>query len=531
MKSLDFTLKKHNKLYLVGLCLLCFSFYFSLHYYQIYYKNYPLEVGSTSLSLARNLHFTNLWSFEDAKNVYLSSDIIVEKGVISNDIGNKLTPIFYKYVFDIFGFNTNIAIIVCLILWSLSAVLIFLILYKLFGLPIAFLGFAIDSLLPYFWGLSTNAGFYELAVFLFTGGLFFYFFTKGNKILIIAGIFFALAILARNAFVISVFAILFFELYQSRFSKRLFFLALPILIIVGSSFALDYINQSNYYFTENKDSYNLYGHLFPDPYTFHFNQEEYINKIKDTATGDMANFLEMYGEKTSLKQKLFSYYYSFTYYIKNFFRLPILGGPFILFLMILGGYYLYGKNKKLIQLFLFWLVSWFILLFILRTSNYDHFAEIRFIIVTLSAIGFYQLAVLLSDYFKDQKKLTKSINVILVGLLLIQILLVTKYIFGRQYESNNIMVVAYPIIQTINSSNIDVTKDIIAVGFHPSLAGVLNYYTNKNLVYFSEETINDLAPKGKLKEAFAIYQVNKIIGYNSSMTKDIIDATGVEEIK
>src|SRR3989344_3271937 len=416
MEFSRFTDKKHNKFYLLLGCFFLFSFYFSLHYYQIFYKGYPLEVGSTNLSLARNLYFQGRWSVEDNNNILLSSDLISQKGVKANDIGNKLTPIFYRYIFTLFGYNANLPVLASLFLWSISAVFIFLILYKLFSFPAAIFGFILDSFLPWFWVLSTYAGFYELAIFFFIGGLFLYFSNKNEKILLLAGIFFSFAILARNAFIISVFAILLFEFYQKRFSKKFIYLLLPILIIVGSSFIFDYINQSNVYFINDKNSYRIYSHLFPDPYTFHFNQAEYLNELKNNSAGDLADFLEMFGQKISWRQKLFTYYYSFQYYVKNFFRLPIFGGPFILFLMILGGYHLYFKNKKLLQLCLLWLLTWFIFLFFLRSSNYDHFAEIRFIVVALSAFGFYQLSLLIGNHWENKNKFTKSITVILVGL-------------------------------------------------------------------------------------------------------------------
>lgn len=508
---------------------LIFASYFSIHYYQIFYKGYPLDVYDSNLTLARNLHFTGLGYIEDEKNIYLSTDLVAERGQ-KNDAGNKLTPIFYKYIFDLFGFSYNLPIFVSLFLWSLSAVFIFLILYKFFNIWIGLIGSIIDILLPYFWIASTTAGFYELAILFFIFGLFFYLKREKYYYLFFAGIFFALAILARNAFVISAAAIAIFELYQRKSIKRLIFLTLPMFLIVGFSFTVDLIKGENYYLTEKSNSFSYYSELFPDSYTYHFNKEQYLEQIKNEVKGDTANFLEMYGYNLGFKGKVKLYLNSAIYYLKNFFRLPILGGPMILLLMILGFYYLLKENKLLAKLFFIWLTIWYLGLIFMKTSNYNHFIEIRLIIVALSAFGFFKF---LKVIFEDQKNsLKKNLWLGLIFIFLFyQFFLTTKFILGRAYEGNNLMTLAVPLIEKVNSLQISPKNDVMAVDTHPALIGALNYYTNKNYIYFAPETVKKLITEKKLKEAFAYYGVTYAIDYGQDLNQGILDQTEIKIIK
>ena len=227
LKNLLIGLKK-KAITLIVISLVVFAAYFLVHYYQIFSKGYPLDISSTNLIVARNLHLADSFSVEDERNVFLSSELVAEKGQRSN-LGNRITPLFYRYVFDIFGFSVSLPLFVSLFFWSLSAVFIFLILYRLFGLGIGLIGVGIDILLPNFWITSTTAGFYEVAILFFVMGLFFYLKRKKYFYLLLASCLFAVAILARNAFIVSFAAIVIFEFYQSNFkiSKKLLFLVLP----------------------------------------------------------------------------------------------------------------------------------------------------------------------------------------------------------------------------------------------------------------------------------------------------------------
>lgn len=524
--------KTNKKTLLVLLAVLVFFITLFVHYLPILVKGYSPALDTDNLVLARNIHLTGEKVIENDLSIYLSSDLLKESGGIPAASFNKLTPLIYSWLFDIFGFHQDIPLYVSLICLSLVSALLFLLFNRLFNLSIALIGAGVSALVPTFWWESIQLGFYELAVLFFIVGLFFYLYPKKSNIytLVFASIFFALAVLSRNAFLISFLAIIVFEFCRNRSLRKVIWLGLPLALIVGAVFFFDFQAGTNPYFSSNSgETFSDYGHLFPDAYVYHFEAESYLKSIKDQAGGDVAGRILSRGGYQGFEsvQKRFQLFYnSIQYYARQFFRPTILGGPLAILFLFIGFYYLQKKNKALFSLFIIWLVILSSALVYLGTSNHDHFLEILSIISLAIALGIYYFIDLI--FYSSLKNIKKIIfvSVLLFGTF-VYLLGIDYWMFSREYGGENIAVKIHPLIEVLNNSNLDSKSDVVAVGVHSAVVGILNYYTNKNYIYFDPQTLERLVEEKKVNEAFEYFGVTHIAGFDNNLSQRVSEVTDV----
>jgi len=537
--------KIYTKKYLLLIAILIFIFLFSIaiRYYPVFHKGFSHDINVTDLILARNLNLSGEYKIVDEKNVVLSSFLVKERGVLSN-AGNKLTSILYSKVFNLFGFKPNLPLYISLLLYALTTILSFLLVLKLFNLKVALIFAGIDIFMPFILAGAICPGFYEWAILFFITAVVIYLWKKnpGGWRLLLSGIFFGLAALARNAFLISFIPFVIYDIYFNIFSKynwkqiklwiipgvkRGLIFALPV-ILLCAGFIIhqgDSSRQVNEYLAQGDIGYD--GHLFRDPYTYYFNKDNYIKEIQSTANGETISYLKKYNYDIGWKQYLTTYFYSIKYYLNTFFRQPTLGGPLIIFFLILGFIYLFKARRHLLNLIIFWIVIlFFMLIFVFRTSNWDHFLEIGFPLILLISLGIYWTLDWLKQIIKNKKTYYwLTLGVFLV--LFLHLIQADKWLFHESYLYSDIEK-KLSLVEAINKSDLEIgLNDVIAV---PDYSLFLNYYTDYNYIYFNPETIKELLAKGKLGWAFEQFKVTKIAGYNSDLTPRIIQSTGVGKI-
>jgi hypothetical protein len=515
--------------------ILIFIFSFLIHFLPVYLAGYSPAVDSENLILARNLALSGKPMIESDLNVYLSPQVLATVSGLKANTNSQLTPLIYSHLFKIFGFNKNLPLVFSLVCWSLICALIFILFKQWFNFFLGLICSLVAVFTPIFWWASIQLGFYEWAALFFVLGLFLYFYPKESSLitLALAGVFFALAIVCRNAFIISVFIVIVFSIYHQRSVKKLVYLSLPVIIIVGGIFYLDIQSGTNAYLSpaQNK-SFSEFAHLFPDPYTYHFNQQNYLDTIKNKAEGDVASVIISqggYGGKELLEKYFGIFINSFNYYLRQMIRPTILGGPIIIILMILGLIYLFKSNRTWLYFSGFWLMALFSALIFLRTSNSDHFLEIIFVVSLLVGFGFYSLASIAKNSLSK-----KYYYLTLIFLSLITVanyFFVDCWMFYREYKGDNLVVQAQPIIKSVNQNSLDPNKDILAVNIHPSMVGIINYYTSANIIYFDSQTIEDLLTANKLKEAFNYFGVTAVASYSEDLTNKISQVAPVKIIK
>ena len=507
----------------------------------VFHKGYSYNISAVNLVLARNLSSIGEYKIIDEKDVVLSSSLVAKEGILS-DRGNKLTPILYSKIFDIFGFNQVVPLYTSLFLYGITTVLLFLLVLKLFNFKLALIFIGIDILMPFVLAGSIWFGFYEFGMLFFIFAIFIYLWKKevGWLRLFLSGLFFGLAALARNAFLISFIPFFLYDFYSNVFrksnwkkiqswigpaAKRGFIFILPIILLWGGMMLSDYSKGTiNHYLTKGDVGYD--GHLFRDPYTYHFDRDSYIKEIQDTTNGETIYFLNKYNYDISWKQHLTIYFYSVKFYLNEFFRQPTLGGPLIIFFLILGAIYLFKTRRRLLNLIVFWMGILFFMLVFLGTSNWDHFLEIRFPLVLLVSLGLYWIL----NWLRKVVTSKKVYYWLVIGLFLVSFLHLIqadkwmfheKYLYSRVEEKTSL-------VESIKKSNIDVgVSDIIATSRDPIF---LNYYTDLNYIYFAPKTIEKLLQENKLQWAFDQFGVTKIAGYDNDLIKEMIKSADVDAI-
>lgn len=526
-----FRISNHpSKIIIIFALLFVFLLSLAVRYQPVWYKGYSSDINANSLILARNLSLTGEYRLEDKKNIILSSDLIKEKGVDSN-YPNKLTSILYGYVFDIFGFEPNLPVFVSVLIFALTSVLLFLLVLKLFNFYFAFLFSLFDIFMPFVIRGSSIAGFYEWAMLFFVLALLIYLIgeKKGFLKLFFSGLFFSLAFLARNAFLVSFIPFLIYDFWKNRSYKRVIIFILPLVLILGIYFVPDYLaGQHNLYISHflTKGDIGYEGHLFPDPYTYHFEKDEYLKSIENP-NGEQIVFLQRYNHTISLSQKISSYFSSFKFYLREAFRIVSFGGVLMIFLLILGGSYLYKKKNPLLKLIYIWIILWFIVLFYLRSSNWDHFLEIRFPIVLLISLGVYWIGKSIWELdIKDRfKYIWLIIFVLTITLHLVE---ADRWAFHEVYNTSRMSNIL-KMVEIVKQNNQQ--DNVVGIGSSQKAADVLNYYTNQNVIHFNPQTVEKLLLENRLSWAFEQFGITHIIGYSSELSQEIVNQTGVTILK
>jgi len=516
----------------------------TLWYSPVLFKSHVHS--APGVTLAWNLAQTGVYGAENDLNVLLSANLVQEQARIST-AGNKLTQMIYAEIFKITGqLNENELVLFSIAIQALSLIIFALVVLYLFGFKISLIFSLIYILLPFNWQSANDVGMYEFALLFFA--LFFLLYLGGSNqkrnylYLIPAGIFLGLTCLSRETFFLFI-PFFFVYLWWKNPKRCLLYIAVPFLILL-SWLWLPHSNSYLLLFT-TKTSEELksaesgfYTHLFPDPYTYHFNKEEFLkglqNQLEDPQTSFFtrmslikaaanngfrpAGFLERLGIGAVLSSN----------HLARFFSLEDMGGPFIFLLMLLGIYSLRQRNKYLFGLSLGWIFSVVFLLSFVAMAGRRHLMDFNWILALWIALGLVMLCNILSQHFHFSRVKSKVLLVVIVSVTLYGLIVANHAAWDTLFEGsleNALRMTTYS--QKIKELNIP-DEDVIAVPDTNYYR--LNYLTNKSLVVFREETINDLLNNGELSSAFEAFNAKYIVGYPPALSEEIATKTQVINI-
>jgi len=480
----------------------------------ILYKGTAPAPAVRNLIVARNSHLSNTSVMEDKLGRNLNTELVKNNVDFLSVKINALTSQIYTKIFDIFGYSKELPIWTAIICFALiNLILALLITYK-FNWQTGLIFHILSLFTPVVWQGALMPGFYEFAVLFFVLGLICYLSKKNTPwyLILLSGLFFSLAILSRNAFILSVFAIGIYELFFRKSIKRVILFILPICILVLFPLASDYFSNQTLYM--HKDAYSNYGHCFPDSYTYLFDKQEYISQKITSARGDVLVCLTEQEGGGSLQQNLQPMLNSAIYYLRDSIRFIVFGGPIFLFLLLIGLLKLKRDNQDLYKLSLTWLILWYLLLILTKTSNWDHFLEIYPLVLFLVSSGIYVLWQMVKDKIKH-----KNFWLILIILTLIaHQLIACKWMFHEEYNTSHIET-TLKISDKINLLNLPLTT-IIAVNQNFGVQN-LNYYTNLTYIRFNSATLEKLISENKLKNALEYFGVTHLLGYDEDLNKKL----------
>jgi hypothetical protein len=194
--------------------------------------------------------------------------------------------------------------------------------------------------------------------------------------------------------------------------------------------------------------------------------------------------------------------------------------------MLIGFIELKKSDKGIYRLLLLWLVSAPLVISYIVLAIRNHLMDFGFAIAALVSLGLIGLSKLISSSYYSDKYL-KIICFVLVALTVYNLVLTNHVNFGRAYDNNANLSLQF-LADKIDEAKLP-NDAVLAVGVrngHP----VLNYLTDKSVVYFNPDTIKDLIKENKLQDAFDKFGVRFIIGYDKELSDLIIKNSKVQNI-
>jgi len=504
------------------------------YYYPIYSKGFAPGADFSNLAQARNFAVVGDYNYESEDGVFLSSDKL-EQEAKATGMKNPLTSVIYGYIFKIFGYEGSGLLLpqyISIFLAAIFNVIIFLLIASIFNLTTGIFSSTLLILMPTRVMGAIYYSSYEFAMIFFAIALWFYFksndiFNKNNIIrLIFASLFFSLAALSRNAFLISFIPFAIYDLIKCRSFKRSLVFVIPFIIIFGATLTpFSWLGVPNGYTTDmDQQPFAQIGHVFNDPYSAYYDRDNFINEFKDSKIERIGvHFLDKWGYEVSFWEKINAYKESISYYIKDIFSLTSTGGPIILFLVFLGIFKLFETRKDILGLFVLWIAIWLISLVYYKTGNWNHLLEIIFIFATLTGLGVQWLI--------DHINLGSFKKYFFGAILLLSILGHLSYAnWWRLYDTyrSSHMGITLEISEKINEIEIN---GRVAVGIHTGVSYGVYYFTDKDIIYFNPNTIKKLIKENKLKEAMELYDVGLIVGYSPEISTIVEEGLGIPTIK
>jgi len=514
-----------SRLIIGGLAIVIFVVSLVTSYYPIYKKGYGLGGDYLNLSEARNYVISGTYKYESPNGVFLSADKAANDGK-ELGISNPLTPIIYGQIFKYFGFNSPLMpMYLSLVLAALFNSIIFLLITRLFNTTVGLFSAMIMTLMPVRIIGALFFGSYEFAMIFFVIALWLFFDSKNNfqaslQRITFASIFFALAALARNAFLISFIPFVLFDLYKNRSWKRCLVFIIPFLIIFGSTLTkYSWLDVPNGYISNiNNQSFSLTGHVYDDPYSLYYSDDDFIKNLRAQGEISRVNFhyFSQWGYDVSFSEQLNAYKDSIRYYLTQMPNLTNFGGPLIILIMLLGCFWLYKNNKDMLWLFGLWLIVWLGGLVYFITGNWDHFLEIIFMASVLIGLGLYQVLEMLKVLPIRQSVICGVLLIFVAG----HMIYADKWKLYDAYRSS-----CFGAVLDMAEKEKDVQNTgVIAFGIHLTCAYNFYYLTDHDVIYFSQETVAELIKDEKLKQAFDIYKVKSAFGYSTDLSNQIKSA-------
>jgi len=541
-----FKFKQYKIVFLVVIFFLAIVTWYS----PIIFKGYPAQPISRDILLARNYHETRILATQDNQNIVISSNLIEEQGhplVMSQ----YLRSFFYAKIFDIIGIpDYNNLILLSIILYALVLILFTILILYLFNFKIAIVFSLIYIFSPIGWGLVYYLGGYEFCLIFWA--LFFIFYFLGfkktkqsqnkfyNIFFVISGVFLILSALSRE--VTFVFALAFFVfLVVKKLKWQIIYIFVPFIILLAIFWLPSILNGENRYLSlfshkaPEKSIFSAYTHVFPDPYTYYFEKEEFLEEFENQELGwiedlqikkDLTNYGFM---KISLFERTKIGFYILSQHILRFFSLEYFGGPFVFLLLILGLIYLRNKYKFLYQLSLYWLgISIFVFAFVILVSR-SHLMDFIWPIILGITLGLFYILDIIKNHFGMGNKKALILDVIVIGLILYNLLLVNHVVLSKKYDEDFVPR-SMTYAQEIQKLEIGDAEVIAISGDFPSQAATLNYLTDKSFVVFKNSTLIKLLEEGKMKQALEAFNVKYILGYSDELSNKIVTETGAVNI-
>lgn len=520
-------------------------------YSPVIFKGHSCSDMTEQIVLGKNIAKTGMYAMESNLNVLLSSSLIKEEGHTSF-VGNDLTGRLYALVFKAFGFlNWNQLILFSAILNAITLLIFAFLVFYLFNFRTSLVFSLIYVFFPFNWMETNHLGIYEFALFFISLFFLFYFLGQKSKYssisYIFSGLFLALAVLARNTFILFI-PVFFIYLLFKKEKRTIVLIFVPVFVILSVFYLPNLFTNRNAYLqlipgvksseSLEANDFITYGEFFPDPYTYHFDRGDFLKEY--AVRRDSPSLIpSLYVQKASVTNAKADYIsfgrrilLSFLLLIDHagrFISWEVMGGPFIFLLILLGLYFLKKEQTSLFWLFVWFISGLFFLFSFVVLVGRQHFSDFNWILTLLATLGLLSIVSILETYFKLDKKKTFLVFVFILVMVLYNLLLAGHTYWGRicDNKNNSIMLEYASKIKKLNIPD----RDVIAVGTGGLFGALeLNYLKDKSVVVFQQRTVKKLLENGKLNSAFKNFGVKYIVGYPEDLSKKILKEADVINI-
>jgi len=517
----------------------------------IAFKGYPAIQPEWHMVIsARNYAQHGIVGSEDALNRVVSPDTVASS-VQTSSLGNKLTSVCYGLLFRLFGdIDWRTLYLLAIIISALSAIIFTIVVFRLLGLIPALLFPFVYAFLPFNAEQSQFVGTYEFSLLFFSLFCLLYFgrfkAKLENYLLPAAGIFLALAGLAREAMYVFVPILGLWLLYKREWKKILLIFIPAAIVILGLPLAFGWHGDDYIKLLTNQEQgaaavrpysdFDYYSHLYPDPYTYQFERQAYLAAYKDRISSagfpariDLLKSANNMGEmKISLWQRFLIGSNNLLAHLARFFSLEVIGGPLVFLMIVFGWWKLRGDKNDL-----FWLTAWWIggMTFILSYATLvirSHLMDYGWLLAALVAFGLYSLRPIVNDLFL-KRSVQAAAFIFVILMFLYSMVLSDRVYWAQSYGNSDFPTMEYLSAQISNYDFSATGVGTIAVGCRDG-HNFFNFTTGKTFIYFDPETVKSLAADNKLNAAFADFGVKYIACFDEADSELILKNSSAKNI-
>ncbi|MBI4614063.1 MAG: hypothetical protein HY720_10680, partial [Planctomycetes bacterium] len=272
-------------------------------------------------------------------------------------------------------------------------------------------------------------------------------------------------------------------------------------------------------------TFEQYGAVYPDPWTFRHWRSEFDEKHVDA-------YNKYYGFTTKVvpwKDRMAIHALTVKSYLEKTAEVRVFGGPLVVFGMLLGAVLLVRIDRRLLAFLALTLVVTTVLNIVTLDARGEHrIAEIGFVFAFPLGVA---LAAAVSALSRAAGGGWKGA---LAGAALVLAFLAhpgsaTRVAFSRIYSGAGQGDALIEYVEKTREKKIP-PGEVVALGTGQQTLFPYNLYADVDAVAFGDGTVKRLLAEGELDRAFEEYGVKWTLGYEPELAREIEEATGAKSI-
>lgn len=457
---------------------------------------------------------------------------------VIDSVASPVAVVTFRSLAPLIGWENTVgwAMVTCVVM-SISLLLLWWCIRRIFDVRIAWMAIAIYAFMPITWLDAVSANGYSFALFfLFLGCALYLYFACTRRLLAIAlfGLCFGLTFSSAHAFVTFLPWVCLALLWHNRMAWKTACVEIASFLVLAYAGTmlpvlpnalqsdLTLVQRVQVFLPQVSEHGMTSGHLYPDNYVYDVIREEYDAFLAKRNEG--AHFLTRQQDKyvhwnfgigdIGFIGGIQNGFWLFLHTFPELLVQEYLGGAFLWIFILVGMVYMYQTKRSMLVHFVgLWFLMEFVLRFVLHYGR-THLMDIGWGFATLAALGG---VVLCDSYTKSTKRISTTVCCsILAALMAVQLAQANRKLFARLYERSTVQ-------QTFAAKEVLAALPEDAIIAHPRKE-YLFFYSNRHKVSINPDTIAYLKDTGRVGDPFEYYGVTHIFGYSEEDTDRITRA-------